>query len=54
MKVKKLHNVKAQIKRRMIDVPFYSMEQKNGDLSLDPAKPFVLEQIGLATKWSGV
>lgn len=38
--------VLAKLKRRIQDVPFYSLEYHRDDLPLDPVKPFLLEQIG--------
>ena len=50
MKVKKKkkenRHLLVKLKRRLQDVPFYALEYKNDDLPLDPAKPFILEQIG--------
>lgn len=46
MKVKKDKNLLKTLKRRIQDVPFYSLEYKRDDLPLDPAKPFILDQIG--------
>lgn len=44
--MKKDKNLLKTFERRIQDVPFYSLEYKRDDLPLDPAKPFILDQIG--------
>lgn len=49
MKVKKdrlLQKKLIMLRRRIQDIPFYALEYGRDDLPLDPAKPFILEQIG--------
>lgn len=47
MKVNKKDNrLTRKLKRRMEDVPFYAYEHTTDDLPLDPARPFILDQIG--------
>lgn len=43
--MKRIKKVKLKQKRPLEDVPFYKFEYKFDDLPLDPAKPFILEQI---------
>lgn len=50
MKVKKDRHALIKLKRRIQDVPFYELEYKRDDLPLDPAKPFILDQIGWLIK----
>lgn len=46
MKVKRDRHLLAKLKRRIQDVPFYALKYEKDDLPFDPAKSFILEQIG--------
>jgi dynein heavy chain len=48
--MKKVKQCKFKQKRHIEDVPFYKFEYKFDDLPLDPARPFILEQIGNYSK----
>lgn len=43
--MKRIKKTKPKQRRPIEDVPFYKFEYKFDDLPLDPAKPFILEQI---------
>lgn len=45
--MKRVKKLKVKQKRPIEDVPFYKFEYKFDDLPLDPAKPFILEQISM-------
>lgn len=47
--MKKVKRVRPRQRRPIEDVPFYKFEYKFDDLPLDPARPFILEQI--STNW---
>lgn len=47
--MKKVKRVRVRQRRPIEDVPFYKFEYKFDDLPLDPARPFILEQI--STNW---
>ena len=44
--MKKIRRVKVKQKRHIEDAPFYKFEYNFDDLPLDPARPFINEQIG--------
>lgn len=46
MKVKRQSAVLKRLRRRIQDIPFYGYEYAPDDLPFDPAKPFILDQIG--------
>jgi hypothetical protein len=43
--MKKVKKIRQRQRRTIEDVPFYKFEYAFDDLPLDPAKPFILEQI---------
>lgn len=43
--LKKTKKIRQKQRRPIEDVPFYKFEYKFDDLPLDPARPFILEQI---------
>lgn len=43
--MKKVKRIRQRQRRPIEDVPFYKFEYKYDDLPLDPARPFILEQI---------
>lgn len=47
--MKKVKRVRLRQRRPIEDVPFYKFEYRFDDLPLDPARPFILEQI--STNW---
>lgn len=48
--MKRLKKPKPKQARPIEDVPFYKFEYKDDDLPLDPAEPFILEQISASMR----
>lgn len=44
--MKRFNKAKPKEKRHIEDVPFYKFEYKFDQLPLEPARPFIMEQIG--------
>lgn len=45
--MKKVKRMRQRQRRPIEDVPFYKLDYKFDDLPLDPARPFILEQISI-------
>lgn len=43
--MKRMKRIRPRQRRPIEDVPFYKFVYKRDDLPLDPARPFILEQI---------
>lgn len=43
--MKRVKRIRQRQKRPIEDVPFYKFKYEFDDLPLDPARPFILEQI---------
>lgn len=52
--LKKPKKAKQKQRRPIEDVPFYKFEYKFDDLPLDPARPFILEQISTSFAFNGI
>lgn len=45
--MKKVKRIRQRQRRQIEDVPFYKFKYKFDELPLDPARPFILEQISI-------